>query len=280
MLRFEANTSSALVPLQTNNMFDNAYVESGDPPIDTFGRKLNDLITLIDPTNFNTLNANLVVLGSVSAVESYLREIIRKCVNVDHVSKNKCELHSITYAAAISHNKELMPEAVLENYTFASKKNIIDAFREVIGIKGKIDQNLEKILDEYQKVCHVRHCLVHRYGKLGARNASILGLENHQESIEKPIRLNYAELQSIQTICISVVEEINNFLFRKIMQRLICDLKNKKLTNIIWKWHYGQDRKQFLKYYKLFVSIVSPSTLYSTPRELYDYYKIYYNGLD
>lgn len=281
MDRFEANSSTALVSLQTNNMFDNTYVESDDPPIDTFRTKLRDLVTLIDPTNFSQLNANLVVLGSVSAVESYLREVIRKCINIDQISRNNCELLSITYAAAISHSSKMMPEAILENYTFSNKDNIIDAIKNILSIKGHRDKNLDEILIEYDKVCNVRHCLVHRYGKLGAKNASILGLNFHQHLIEKPILLDYIKLQSIQSICISLVEEMNNFLFRKIMHRLICDIQNKKLNinEVVWHWHYGQDRKLFLKYYNLFVSNISPSPYYNSPKELYDYYKNYYHGL-
>lgn len=244
-------------------------------------KKISSLSLLVNPLSFDQLTANLVLLGSISAVESYMREVIRKCIIIDVKCKTKCEIHNITYGAAISHKPELMPEAILEDVSFASKKNITDSLKDFLGIKGHIDSSLVSALNEFSKVCQIRHCLVHRYGKLGTKNAIALGLNSHSDSIEKPLSFNYTNLQECLAICSSLAKEVNNFVFKKILKRLICDDSNndRKLTNIVWKWHYGQDRKLFKLYHDTLVSQVSNPGTHSNAREAYDLYKEFYESL-
>lgn len=279
MFNLEANSTSSYINLDTTSLFDNSFSESDESPIDTFITKIGNLSTLINPTAFNELTANLVVLGSVSAVESYMREVIRKCVLIDSESKIKCEKHLLTFGAAISHDRNLMPEAILENYSFASKKNIIDSMRELLGIIGNPDNSVDESLNEFEKVCHLRHCLVHRYGKLGTKNAIELGLDNHKGCIEKPLKLNYSSLQDCQAICLSVVKEINNYIFRKLLIRLVATGKKKKKTTVIWKWNYNQDRKLFNNYYKILVSNSATPTTHTNAKAAYDEYRNFYRSL-
>lgn len=279
MLNIDANSTSGYVNLDTSSMFDSSFRESNTSPIDTFIGKMTNLTRLVDPSNFDELMANLVVLGSVSAVESYMREIIRKCILVDSDSKIKCEKQFVTYGAAISHNHDLMPEAILENYSFASKKNILDSLRELLGISGMPDNSVDEALNEFLKVCHIRHCLVHRYGKLGTKNAIELGLSKHSRCIEKPLKLNYSSLQESQAICLSMVKEVNNYIFKKLLLRLIIDEKKKKKTYVIWRWHYGRDKKKFNAYYDILVSQAARPDTHSDAKNAYNIYKSYYKNL-
>ncbi|MCU0286949.1 MAG: hypothetical protein MUF15_11190 [Acidobacteria bacterium] len=203
-------------------------------------------------------------------MESYLREIIRKLVIIDIPSQKKCEDKSITYGAATAYSNEMLPDALLENCSFAGKKNIVTSLANFLGInmQQRTDPDLDNILENFSKVCQVRHCLVHRFGQFGSINAIELGLRQHEEFLGKPIRLNYQTLQVIFVICSNTVKELNNFLFREILSRTV------KENCCNWSWDFDTDRETFEKYFAVFSSDESQASI----KDAYDAFKKAYEG--
>ncbi|MCV4861498.1 hypothetical protein OFB63_36165, partial [Escherichia coli] len=70
----------------------------------------------------------------------------------------------------------------------------------IIGMKGQRPIEMMKCSSEFMKVCELRHCCVHRFGKLGSKNAIRLGLAEHMKHLEKPIILNNDDLEQIAFI--------------------------------------------------------------------------------
>lgn len=240
---------SSIKRLKTEKMFDSNYSESDSSAIDTFIEKTKELNRLfsLKPLELPPHLANLILLGYVSAVESYLRMLLRQLICIDEPSRCRCESQLIKFGAAISYDHEMLPESLLENFSFISKKSIRDAFSKLLEI-GNIPSDVDDTLDRYEIVCQARHCIVHRFGHLGANNAIELGLSSHKEFLNKPIKLNFDLLQEMLLICTNSVKVINNFLFQKILLRTAD--KNKAL----WKWDYRKDKKMFEKYFNLFYS--------------------------
>ncbi len=236
--------------LNTKNLFDTNYKEPSLPAIDTFFGKTKELNQLIKKTEDCTgALPGLVLLGYVSAVESYFREIIRRLIFVDQASGKACEEQMLTYGAVVVHEKtEMLPEALLENRSFANKKGIRDSMRDFLGIKGDIPPDVTEVLDDFSSVCQLRHCIVHRFGKLGSNNAIKLGLMAHKKCLEKPLILGFENLQEIFLICNNTVKVINNFLFQRILSRTV-DFPTCK-----WNWDLRKDKRDFKKYYDIFVS--------------------------
>ena len=82
--------------LDTQILFDKDYCEPmGISALNRFSQKTFSLNALVNEKMPEQLS-NLLVLGYVSAVESYLREIIRELVKVDIASGKKCENQKIT----------------------------------------------------------------------------------------------------------------------------------------------------------------------------------------
>lgn len=262
--KFQINQLSTAINLNTKNLFNEAYVHPEISAIDTFLQKTKSLNTLIsDSQNIPDQLTNLIVLGYVSAVESYFREIIRKLILNDSKSYECCADKIITFGAATSHESEMLPEALLENFQFISKSNIKNCIEKFLGLKGKIPGEVSDTLDEFEKVCHLRHCIVHRFGHLGSHNAIFLGLAEHKKYLEKPILIDFNNLQQIILICNNTVKVFNNYLFQAIISRTTRD--NCK----IWEWDYRKDRKKFEKIYKLFYSTHSPPTAKPTCKDVY-----------
>ena len=259
---FKAKLVMALAPaspeLDTRNLFDIGYKETSLSPIDEFLNRLSIVNRLAPkPAEFDTIQAQLVLLGVIAAVESYLRTILRKIISVDRVANECVHRCEVSYGAAIHLSKELLPEAVLEKFSFVSKRSIIDALRDLIGIKGEPPVELVTAIDAYVRVCQLRHCAVHRFGKLGANNAIALGLSDHGKLLEKPLQLDYASLQNAILIATNIVREINNHLYSALMSRLE------------WRWDYRQDKADFQRYHALF-AIKTGTAKSPPPRDVYD----------
>jgi hypothetical protein len=274
--RFNYKISSDMVymELDTQVLFDGSYCEPrGLSPLTTFFQKtalLNSLWQVEMPEQL----PNLLVLGYVSAVESYLREIIRKLVIIDIPSQKKCEDKNITYGAATTYEKTMLPDALLEECSFADKKNIVDSLKNFLGINFQKSEepDLDKILEDFSKVCQIRHCIVHRFGHLGSKNAMEFGLSQHKECLGKPVKLDFKTLQIIFLICNNTVKLLNNFLFIKILTRTT-EKKYEKDYN--WSWNFKNDRSTFKKYYDLF-STDDPQT---TIKDAYEAFRKACSGI-
>ena len=267
--KYRINDYSKSSKLETQGLFDTDFKESNISPIDTFFEKTTELNTLIaDPDDFPGQLAGLILLGYVSAVESYFREIIRKLILIDTASKRKCEKHSLTYGAAIIYDSEMLPEAMLENRSFASSKKIEESLKDFLGIpKGDYSSDLNEALDQFSKVCQLRHCSVHRFGRLGSNNAIAIGLEDHKEYLEKPLKIDFNTLQEIFLVCNNTVKEINNFLFEKILVRNVSE------GLYSWEWDLRKDKNEFIKYYNLFVSEKNPPIQIPSLKKAYEEFR-------
>ncbi|QWV98179.1 hypothetical protein KP005_02480 [Geomonas nitrogeniifigens] len=240
--------------LDTATLFNKSHTHASTSAIDTFHIKSNELLTLVkDPSELPSVLGNLLLLGIVSAVESYIREVLRKLVVSDAASSRCCERHLLTYGAAINHQRDMLPESILEGYSFASKTNIEEGLRNILGYRGKLPDDVEAALDDFSLICQMRHCMIHRYGHLGSNNAIQLGLDKHGELFEKPLHIKFDELQQIFLVCVNTVKSLNNFLFRFLVTR-------SAVADGTWSGVYRKDKKFLVKYLAIFESKLQPPT--------------------
>lgn len=237
----------------TTAVFEATHEDTAVSAIDKFSQKTMELrmlqgdFTELTDKKKETIS-NLLVLGFISAVESYLREIIRHIILVDNKAKEACLSLPVSYGAATAYSEAHLPEAILESYSFICSNNIEKAIKELLGIKGNVPDNVKTSLSAYDKICQIRHCIVHRYGKLGSRNAISLGLDSHSSFLEKPVRIKLEELQNIITICHATAYDINNFLFRKVLVRTAEE------STVNWSWDLRTDKKPFKLYFDIFLA--------------------------
>ena len=246
--------------LPTATLFDVAHVESDQSAIDQYLARLTS-INLLAPTPpaFDSLQAQLILLGVVAAVESYFRTVLRRLITLDSECQKCTEEQAVTFGAAMHLSKPMMPEALLERVTFVSETSLVEAIRQFVGLKGNLPPDLVATFKDYATVCQLRHCAVHRFGKLGVKNAIFLGLQAHKPSLEKPLLLTYPALQSAIAIATGVVKTTNNFLFNEVLSRL---------PAATWTSKWGKDKGTFMPYYVLFADTVS-STKAAPARDVY-----------
>lgn len=192
---------------------------------------------------------NLVFLGHVSAVESYFRCLTRQLVWVDHFTADKVKDLKITYSAARHSVPELMAEALLEDMTFITADSIKSWRSSVIGVSS---QELEEEINEFDRLCQLRHCIVHRFGRLGTKNATKLGLSTHKDLFEKPIKLTNNQLDEIAFSLFNFVRAVNNHIYAKVMER-------SAKQDSDWQWDETVDLPKFELLYAVFKKSDEPN---------------------
>ncbi|GGI72031.1 hypothetical protein GCM10007978_07440 [Shewanella hanedai] len=275
------NGSSPSIVFNTDNVFDNTTLVSSSP-IDVYMKRNQALIKKVGLLEREDLLSadndedrdiyNLFLLGFVSNVESYFRTIIREVITFDIHSYNACLEQPLTYAAALHHTRELLPEALMENHTFISKhlitKALIDYLKITINTQETKGQEVTECLQLFEQLCQLRHCIVHRAGLLGSKNAIKLGIDSHKGFFEKPIRLNTAFLQNANVICLNCVRTSNTYIFNKLIHRYVAE--NDGIT-----WKFPNDKRWYLKYYTLFISQKLNESLVQNGIELDTPFKTY-----
>ncbi|MCH7319445.1 MULTISPECIES: hypothetical protein [Acinetobacter] len=258
---FKVNGNTVSVQLNTSTLFNHSPVLTSSP-IDVYINRNKYFLTKLGQIERDNIIANnssedidiynLFLLGLVSNVESYFRRIIREIILIDHISYNRCLEQSLTYAAAIHHTNELLPEALLEHCSFISCDNIKTTVSTFTGLSfgSQVMEQMEvrNCILLFEQLCQLRHCIVHRAGLLGSKNAIKLGLDTHKSFFEKPICLDLSFLQEASSICLNCVKSFNAFAFNSLVIRYIEDKKQEII------WNYTTDKKWFNKYYKLFTS--------------------------
>jgi hypothetical protein len=278
-VKINGNSSSAI--LNTESLF-REMSNSTASPIDIYVSRNKALLIklgefesagLLDDSNEDDMHIyNLFLLGFISNVESYFRSVIRETIKIDDVSYKCCLEEPLTYAAAIHHNKELLPEALLEQCTFISKANITESLKKFLGISlNKQETSVKEVtscLDQFEQLCQLRHCIVHRAGLLGSKNAIKLGISEHKTFFEKPINLSLSFLQNANIICLNTVRTTNNLLFNKLVARYLTER-----TDVAWD--YRIDSKWYKKYYNIFISTILDIETQTSGNEIMSPFAIY-----
>lgn len=192
------------------------------------------------------VKANLAIIGIVSGVESYFRAIIRRVLISDEDSRAHSYRNKVSYGAVLFHLSHLLPEALLEDSTFISKETIVKNVKNFLGLPINPQQipALDAALDEFEKVCHLRHCIAHRSGLLGSKNAIELGLEKFSSYLEKPISPTLDSVNNVFNICQNLVLEFNDQIFDCIITRSI--------SKGVWTGDLRRDKKLFSVLYSTF----------------------------
>lgn len=234
----------------TSDLFDARHTEQNLSAIDQYIENCKSInVIWMGSAPISPELSRLLLLGYVSAIESYFRTIFRNIINSDAKTKADVYSYQVSYGAALYHQKSTLPEAFLEGTSFTGSKEIKSALEKYLKI-GAVEKNITDMFVIFDKICHMRHCCVHRFGKLGTQNGIFLGLENHKEVIEKPLCLDKDTLGNIASWLMSFTKAINNFIFRKILERSHRNSEYK----IDWKWKYSKDKAKFIKIYKIFSS--------------------------
>lgn len=266
---FDISPTDALTELlDAASLFNAGASHPVNSPVDRYLDNSNKLSKIY--TNATEMPPELgavLLLGYVSAVESYMRGIISGLVHVDEHTGNLAAPKQLSYFAASNHQSNLLPEALFESVSFSSAFNVSASLKEFCGVSqmgsSTYPKELKPVFEKFSDICQLRHCCVHRFGHLGAGNAHKLKVDG--SLIEKPLVLTTAALDDISSILEKFVLSLNSYVYRDVLERSVTRSKTittdeaERQYRQEWAGDASQDETRFAKYYNLFaVKSVSP----------------------
>jgi hypothetical protein len=271
---FNITPSEALTEtLDAKLLFPATAISTVISPVDRFIENSNRLSVIYANSPFREaftpeLGA-VLLLGHVSAVESYLRGVVRGLVHIDEHTEFLASPKELTYFAASHHARDLLPEALLESISFSNAATVSFTLKEFCGItgmgNGSFPKELKSVFDKYSDICQLRHCCVHRFGLLGASNAHKLGLPKGSPQIEKPLSLTIDMLEDISSILQKFVLSLNAYIYKDVLERtfsrssLNTPVESEHQYDAKWALDFAQDEARFSRYHSLFaVTAVNP----------------------
>ena len=271
---FNITPSEALTEtLDPTLLFPATAISTVISPVDRFIENSNRLSIIYSNNPFRDAFTpelgSVLLLGHVSAVESYLRGVIRGLVHVDEHTEFLASPKELTYFAASHHARDLLPEALLESISFSNSATVSFTLKEFCGITGMgnggFPKELKPVFDKYSDICQLRHCCVHRFGLLGASNAHKLGLPKGSPQIEKPLSLTIDMLEDISSILQKFVLSLNAYIYQNVLERtfsrssLNTSDESEHQYDGTWGLDFAEDEARFSQYHSLFaVTAVNP----------------------
>lgn len=210
--------------------------------IDTFYLTTHQTLTKIDPQflqTYGTDMAGLLFVGLISSTEDYFRNILGFILSVcpkarAHAADEKVQLGSLLWA-----RDHLQNRSAFEFMAFSSADNIRKALNNFACHQVRSTGALDGMLKEYDKLCELRHAIVHSGHLVAGKNAIKLALRHTGQPLK--VTLNYAGLQSTGTVCTALVQAANKELFEALVGRWARDWRQ------LASWDVVQEEKLFGK---------------------------------
>lgn len=191
--------------------------QHNESSIDCFYNEVTSLLSLSNPTMIATdWHGSLLAVAIISCTENYFRSILSKMIGTCKLSKKNAAANNINFGSVLWHPNDSIERGAFEHVSFSESKKILEITRKYIGIElNKSD--LIPILQEYNKVCELRHGIVHSARILAGKNALILDLPSSSKN--QFITIGYGQIQNIASICTTLIVSYNQIMFEEMARR-------------------------------------------------------------
>lgn len=218
-------------------------------PIDAYVEYTRSLLRFGTPAHL-TQNQNLgglLLLGAVSAAEAYFRSIFSLTLEICPMSREVSAEKQINLGGVLWHGHSEFRRSAFEHITFCSKEDVKKHSRAYLGFSLR-DSEFKDPLNEFDKVCHLRHGLVHNAGILPGRNAVQVGARPCRAPVR--IDLNFGSLQSLVAAIDTLILTFNRELFNEMCLRWATKWRQRSdwdsnkadtIFNFIWKAHFCKE---------------------------------------
>ena len=140
-------------------------------PVDAYVQYTRSLLRFGTPDHLgqNEHLGGLLLLGAVSAAEGYFRSIFSQVLEICPMSREASAEKQINLGGVLWHGYSEFRRSAFEHITFCSREDLKRHSRAYICFDLK-DSYFKDPLSEFDKVCHLRHGLIHNGGILPGRS--------------------------------------------------------------------------------------------------------------
>lgn len=213
-------------------------------PIDAFLDAAAHTLQLGQPAdlqNSPTLG-RLLVLGLVTAVEGYVRDLLFGVISICPLSRREVEDQVVAFGALEHYGASELARGIFEGSSFASESEIKKRTKQICSITWSDTDSVGVALANFEKVCHMRHAAVHAEGILNRGNARALGVETLGKQFH--IVIDLPHLHRVAQVCINFVRAYNLRVYEGMIHRWL----GRQLLTGAW----SDDKSYFEPLYRLF----------------------------
>jgi hypothetical protein len=195
---------------------------SQESPIDLFYRASQDILRVGDPA-FLAAHPGmgpLLLVGLVSTTENYFRDLFTRVIRLCPVAKAASADQTVNLGSVIWHGGQDAERGAFEHISFAGAENLTKTSKKFLAYNLRRTQ----LVDEYDRVCELRHGIVHSSGVLAGKNAIKLQLQ--PATVPLRIVMGFGQLQECAAICNSLVISVNQEIFFEMARRWSKDWPN------------------------------------------------------
>lgn len=239
-------------------------------PIDMFYVQQQLILTHSSPQYMtdNPTIGPLMLVGLVSNVESYFRNVFAHSIKLCPVVRRNSSTKAMNLSS-IYFGYDFIELGAFENQSLSDSNLIKKTIKALFNIEiGSASSSIKSPLTEYQKLCELRHSIVHCNGVINSKNAVELDLPPNNSHYQ--VKLTFAGLQNAAEICTSLVCACNIEFFEKLVNRWAIEWRQ------LPEYDPTNNYKNFKKIWKVFNSeidtnnnnITNPSTLIKTKNKV------------
>lgn len=214
-------------------------------PIDSFYARRTQILALGTPQQLGASDSlgPLLLVGIVSATEHYFRSVFSVAINICRICAKKSADQKISLGSVVWHGQQDVARGALEHLSLADAQVIRSNSEKFLGFKIPNASDTSSALDEFDKICQLRHGIVHNASELPGSNAVKLEL-NRSNGLPK-IKVEYSELQMAASVCTALIASFNRELFSELARRWATQWtpqKNHAAFKVLWtSFHSTQD---------------------------------------
>jgi hypothetical protein len=221
-----------------------------ESPIDGFYATTQEILRVGQPDFLqqHPTMGTLLLVGLISASENYFRDLFARIIRICPIAQAASSDQSIKLGSVIWHRAGQVERSAFEHLSFADAETIKSTCKKFLKYDLKKSDLTNELLQEFAKICELRHGIVHANSFLVGKNAIKLELSNNTPNKALKISIGYEQLQECSLISTMLIASFNTELFEEMAKRWAVDWP--KLPS----WHPGRANTLFKKIWDAFYS--------------------------
>lgn len=219
-----SNNAARTSKINNINNYLNKITLTNLSPIDNYYNHRTKAITTATPQLLTSAPwlSGYILASIISATELYFREIFSRTIFLCPHSKKLSSEKSIHMGAILWHGPEAFSRAAFEHLSFAGSDKIKACSKDFLGFEISKTSNTFAALEEFDKLCELRHGIVHSGLTLPGKNAiKLLAPKPQNEAVI--IEFDIARLHEATAACTALIESYNAELYARIVERWAID---------------------------------------------------------
>lgn len=162
---------------------------------------------------WSTQHGLILSSSAVSAAEDYFRSILTEMVTVCPCCEERVQPLETRMEYVFSGSVPDAVRGMLDGQSFSSKSNVVSWSKKIAGVEIKSVRSLDVLLDEFERICHIRHAAVHSGGYVSNRGAAALGVPSGTWiSFASPVAIH-----EIVGVTAATIRAYNQVLFESVL---------------------------------------------------------------